>query len=395
MSFHPTHDARVAPRGRITVLHLIHTMAYGGVESVVLNWLSKLDPTRFEVHLACFANPGGTEMSFVGEAERCGFTVTKIPWGRRKPLWQAARALARLLRMRRVQVLHTHNEYADFVGAMAARLSAVKTVATVYVRGDFGWRRNVLQAIDRLALHGFDSITAHCEETRQQLTRLYPRRSIKTLICGFAVSNWPAMSLSERRAQRQAAGIADDQVLLVNVARLYPEKAQAFLLECFAEIVARAPRARLWIVGVGPLEAELKRRAAELNLNEVVRFLGWQDHWASLLPLCDVQVHPTLMEGVSLAVGEGMAAGLPVIASNVGGLGEIIKHQQTGLFFHAGDAQQFIEQTLRLIEDEAGRRRLGAAGRSFIEREYSLEVAVRNLEETYREVMKNCASASL
>lgn len=370
---------------RIGVMHLIHTVAYGGVESVVLNWLGAIDRARFDVHLVCFANPGGTEEPFVREAERRGFAVSRIVWNRRKPVWRAARSLAGLIRANKIDVLHTHNEYANIVGAVASFMRRVKTITTVYVRGRWGWRRNTIQAIDTLVLRRFDRVTAHCEETQRVMSRALPEHDIRTLICGFKI-NRDAEEPAERLARRRGRGVAADDVLLVNVARLYPEKDQAFLLRCFAEIVRRRPQARLWIVGVGPLEAELKSLAAGLNLLGHVRFLGWVESWSRLLPLCDVQVHPATIEGVSLAVGEGMAAGLPLVASEVGGLREIITHERTGLFVPHGDERKFIEQTLRLIDDAALRGKLGEAARRFIDEEYSIEVAVHRLEETYREM---------
>lgn len=372
--------------GRIKVMHLLHTMAYGGVESVVLNWLGEIDRARFDVRLVCFANPGETERAFVREAARRGFKVEKIPWSRRKPLLRSARALTRLMDQHQTQVLHTHNEYADFVGALAARLRPVKTISTVYVRGNFSWKRNLLQMLDGWVIRGFDAVTAHCEMTRAQLSQMLPSKEVKTLICGFAGTAHLA-SLPARRARRQQFGVQDEETLLVNVARLYPEKHQAFLLENFAEIVQQCPQARLWIVGVGPLEAELRALTARLGLKERVRFLGWVEDWQQLLPLCDVQVHPALMEGVSLAIGEGMAAGLPIIASDVGGLREVLTHRQTGILVPVDDKQRFVAETVRLILDKEEQQRLGAAARRFIEEQYSLTVAVGALEKSYDEVL--------
>jgi glycosyltransferase involved in cell wall biosynthesis len=369
-------------------MHLIHTMAYGGVESVVLNWLGKIDRERFDVRLVCFANPGETEAPFVREAAQRGFIVAKIPWNRRKPLLKSAYALKRLMQEHQTEILHMHNEYANFVGALATLLQPVKTISTIYVRGDFSWRRNILQTIDGLVIRCFDRVTAHCEMTRKQLAESLGAKDIKTLICGFESEHNEAMQGPEERlARRNQAGIKDGETLLVNVARLYPEKHQAFLLESFAEIVEKCPKARLWIVGVGPLEAELKSYATQLGVTDRVEFLGWVENWQSLLPLCDIQVHPALMEGVSLAIGEGMAAGLPVIASDVGGLREVLTHKRTGILVPSGDKPRFVEETVRLILNKDERLRLGSAAQRFINSEYSLGLAVRSLEETYSEVL--------
>jgi len=389
----PAPHTNVAAR-RISVLHLIHTMAYGGVETAVLNWLTNFDRERFDAHIACFANPGATERPFVEAAEQRGVRVWRIPWGRRKPIIKAGRALAALLRDQRVDILHTHNWYADFVGALAARLAPVKTITTLYVWFDYDWKRNLLQALDRRVIKRFDLVTAHCEDTRRKtIAGGYPAERLRVLNCGFATRR-ADLTPAERQARRRAFGVSDEEIVLANIARLYPEKAQAALLRCFKEIHRRAPQTRLWITGVGPLEAELKRSCAALGLDGVVSFLGFVNDLPQLLALVDAQVHPALIEGIPLAICAGMAAGLPIVASAVGGLPEILAGGRCGRLVPGGDEEAFVEAVLRLIAAPEEAARLGRAARQMIETDFSLDAAVRRVEETYLEVIGPCASES-
>lgn len=372
---------------RIAVLHLVHTVAFGGVETTVINWLLALDRRRFDVHLACFANPGGTEQPFVKAAESRGLRVLTIPWGRRKPLLRAARALAMLVRELGIDVLHTHNWYADFVGALARRLAPVRTVTTVYVWSDYDWRRNLLQAVDQYVIRTFDLVTAHCEDTyRKTLARGVPPRRLRVLISGFEATALPAPP-GERRRRRRAAGVADDEVLLANVARLYPEKVHDSLLRIFQAVLERCPRARLFIAGVGPREAELKALSRRMGLEARVRFVGFVGDLPTFLSLVDVMVHPAAIEGVPQAIGAGMAAGLPIVASAVGGLPEILEHGKTGLLIPAGDEGAFAQAVLSLIQAPEERRRLGSAARRFLETSYSIGAAVKRVENAYRDVV--------
>ena len=128
---------------KISVLHLIQTIGYGGVETAVINWLRKIDRSRFDVHLVCFANPGQTEAPFVEAAERQGLTVMKVPWSRRKPFLKSARSVARILRENRVDILHTHNSYANWVGLITRWMVPVKIITTLYVWDKLEWKRNV------------------------------------------------------------------------------------------------------------------------------------------------------------------------------------------------------------------------------------------------------------
>jgi len=387
-------DRRPEAPPRITVVHLIHTMAYGGIETVLINWLTAIDRTRFDVRLVCFANPGGTERPFVSAAETAGLSVSKIPWHRGKPVWRAARALGGLCRGWGAHILHTHNVYADLVGLLAARFCRVRTVTTLYVWGDFGWKRNLLQALDAWVVRRFDKITAHCEETRRQsVARGFSAEDIDLLICGYE-AHAVQLAPEERRRRRRALGLAEDAVLLANVSRLYPEKAQDSLLRCFKDIQARVPQSRLFILGVGPLEAQLKSLCTRLGLDPFVTFVGFSRTLHEFLALVDIQVHPSHMEGVPLAVCAGMAAGLPIVASRVGGLCEVLADGRTGRLVPPGDDAGFVDAVVDLIMNPGAARRLGLAAQHFITHDYSLQTAVKRVESTYHRLVAPCVSAS-
>lgn len=379
---------------RIRVLHLIHTMAYGGIETALLNWVHGFDRQRFEVHVVCFANPGDTEAPFVDAALRLGITVSKIPWNRGKPLLKASRALACLLRERKVDILHTHGWYADFVGALTARLVPVRTITTLYVWFDYDWKRNLIQLIDQWVIRLFDRVTAHCEATRLgTIERGVPAGEVDTLFCGFETHR-VEITPEERQSRRAARGVQDGEIVLVNIARFYPEKTHDALLRSFREVLRHHSGVRLWIAGVGPLEDQIRALCHQLGLDEHVDFLGFVTDLPNLLALADIQVHPAAIEGVPLAICEGMAAGLPVVASAVGGLPEVLDHGRSGVLVPAGDEGRFVAEVVRLIENPDEARSMGQRARHFIEHDYSLANAVAKVEHTYQEMMKSCVLAS-
>ncbi len=387
-----TATARLEPlstdRGaRIRVGHLIHSMAYGGIETALLNWVVSMNPARFEVHLFCFANPGGTEDAFVETAARRGLTVHRIPWSRRKPVFRAARAMAALACDMRLDILHCHNCYADVVGLAAARLAGVRTVTTVYVWHAFDWKRSVIQWIDLRVIRHFHQVTAHCEDARRgTVARGIPADRVTLLTCGFAHD---AVSLppEERRRRRAALGVGDDEIVLVNVARFWPEKAHDVLLDGFKAAHQRCPQLRLWLVGIGPEEGRIRAAVSALGLDRSVTFLGFEPKLADLLAIVDIQVHPSDIEGVSLAVCAGMAAGLPIVATRVGGLPEVLHHGRSALLVEPRQPLALAESVLTLVDQPDLARRLGAAARRFIEDEYSLTAATRRVEATYEAVM--------
>lgn len=376
--------------GKVKVLHLIHTMAYGGIETSLINWICSCDKSRFDVQLACFETAEGGEAPFVEAAERAGLEVHKIPWGRRKPLVKSTRALIALLRRLDTNILHLHNTYANLVGAIAARFAPVKTLTTLYVWDkDVDLKRTLLREIDKLAIRFLDRITAHCEETRKETIRLgFAEERVATLISGF-VSVRYEITPEERSRRRAEQGLSDRHLVLANIARFYPEKEQAMLLHVFSRISRQYPDLRLWMLGVGPLEGELRTLCTSLELDNKVDFLGFVSDLPPLLAQVDIQVHPSILEGVPLSICQGMAAGLPVIASSVGGIPEVIHHEETGLLVEKRDQAGFENAVGRLVDDEALRKRLGSNARHFMENDYSLEHAVAELEKYYLQMMEH------
>ncbi len=373
----------------IRVMHLIHTMAYGGIETALINWLKKIDNSRYKIHLVCFANPGNSEEPFVEAAKRNGISISKIPWGRHKPVISSTRALIKLIRRHNIDILHTHNFYAEFVGLFAARIAGVKLLTTMYVWGEKGWPVAVFQVIQKYLFRLFDVVSAHCERTRiGSIERGIDEAKTPLLICGFETHRVELTTI-ERTQLRAERGVSDDEIVLCNIARFYPVKRQDFLLQAFKIINERYPNTRLWIAGVGPLEDKLKSLCAELGLNEKVDFLGFVPDLPKLVAQVDIQVHPSYLEGVPLAICEGMASGIPIVVSDVGGLSEVIHNNKTGILVPPDDDEGFIEAVSNVIGDQSLQNRLGRDARYFIENDYSLETAVGYVGSLYGQMMKN------
>jgi glycosyltransferase involved in cell wall biosynthesis len=367
----------------LRVVHLLHTVAHGGVETLLINWTRALDPARIEVMIVCFANPDRSERPFQEAAERAGISVKTIPWSRAKPVFRASRAFSALLADFDADIVHTHNIYAELVGWIAARRVGAKVMTTQYVWSDFGWKRNAQQWFAARLLRHFDLVTSQCETTRQDtIRRGIPARDQSVLVTGIEpVRERP--DPAERHAIRAKYGSGPSDIVLVNVARLYPEKAQGLLLDCFVEIIRSRRQTKLWLMGVGPLESGLKERVAALGLEQHVTFLGFVVDFHRTLLSADIQVHSSYAEGVPLAICSGMAAGMPIVSTAVGGIPEILRHEETGLLVANGDRPAFVRETIRLIDDAELRQRLSRRAKEASETEFSLETAAAVLTAQY------------
>ena len=188
-----------------------------------------------------------------------------------------------------------------------------------------------------------------------------------------------ARSPSVGRAEmRRDIGIADDETLAITVARLAPQKNHAALLSAMPEILASHPGFRLALVGAGPLEAGLREAAAPFG--EAVRFLGHRDDVPGLLAAADLFVLPSFFEGLPLSIIEAMAAGLPVVATDVGGIDEVVARGVTGLLA-APDA--LGASILALLSDPCAAARMGQAGKRRFETDFSHTRMIRQTRDVY------------
>jgi glycosyltransferase involved in cell wall biosynthesis len=387
------------PVRKIRVLHLIHSMAIGGIETTVLNWVRFLDTDRCEFFVCCFAGDRGREYPFLEAAAAAAVgPIYTIPWRRSKPVFRAARALARHVRDLQIDIVHTHSYYANVVGAAFRLLQRdIPVVGTLYVWGHYDPLRMMLQFTDWCAMRFiYDGVTAHCENTVKQTLRLgFTEEEVALTISGVPAHERPS-SPEERARLRRKAGLGDDELLLVNLARIYPEKAHDQLLQSFKIIHDRIPRARLWIAGTGlpQLQAKLSALQSQLGLDGAASFIGFRSDVARILQMADIMVHPSHVEGVPLTILHGMTAGLPIVASDVGGVADVIKHGKTGVLVQENDVDGFASAVIGLAQSEPERRRLGHNALEFAVSEQSMATASRQLGAVYSKLLARRTGAA-
>jgi glycosyltransferase involved in cell wall biosynthesis len=380
-------SAAVRPGQKIRVVHLLHSVAYGGPETIVINCLRTQNKERFDVHLICFAQPNGCERPFVEAARAAGLSMHFIPWDRSKPVLKSARALTDYLREHQIDILHCYNTYAELVGVVAKRRTGVRLITTKWMWGKLDWKRAILQRLERFLVRYFDRVSAQSEfAARLTVQPGLPLERIEVLLSG---SEQPltAFSPDERTREREKLGARPDDIVFLHLARFHAEKAHDVLLRSFRQIVNACPNTRLWLCGVGPGLEAAQSLARELGLESSARFLGFKSDLSRLLPLADIQIHSSHMEGIPLALCSGLAAGLPIVATAVGGVPEIVQHNVNGLLVPPNRPDLLAESALRLADDRALREQFGEAARRFMRERYSLKAAVARLESVYEEMM--------
>jgi glycosyltransferase involved in cell wall biosynthesis len=358
----------------------MNTALVGGAEMVLLEMFRHLDPARIRPELVCLRD-GGT---LAEEFRASGFDVTVL--GRRG--WRDLRATARLWqhfrRSRPDVVLVPHFQRAPLVlGPWFARLSGVpaSVIAVhnmdLHVIGGRVLPRYVVETLritDGLAL----LVPSQGRYLRDhEGVGRFPWRRVPEYVVpnGIRIPDLPTSE--ERCAVRRELGLAADDVVAIIVARLTTVKGQDRLVRALARLAPARPRLKVVIVGEGPQREPLETLAAELGVSDKVVFTGLRRDVPRLLAAADLGVLPSLHEGVPMSVIEQMAAGLPVLASAVGGLPDVVGDGEEGFLVPAGDIDALCTRLAELVDDDDRRRAAGERARLRAEREFSVENTAR------------------
>lgn len=294
----------------------------------------------------------------------------------------AVLGLARDLRAAGADLVHFHTARAHWLGGLAARLIGVPAVATRRMdkRLRPGLRTRLTYAsLARRTAAISGSVQAQLEAggvPRARLVRIEDAVDPQTLR--------PSRS---REAVRAELGAGPGDSVLLTLGALVERKGHDLALRAAAELASGGRDVRLWIAGEGPARESLEALAAELGLGERARLLGARADVPDLLAAADVFLMPSRAEGLGVAALEAMAAGRPVVATRVGGLGEAVQHERTGLLIERPDAALLAAALARLLDDPALASRLGAAGPARITERYHASRMCAAYEALYREVL--------
>ncbi len=367
---------------RPTVCHVLHTLGVGGAEMLATR-LARRFSGLYRTVFACLDELGTLGEELAAE----GFPVHVL--GRRPGLdLGCVFRLARLLRRERVDVAHAH-QYTPFFYALAARRLARHPTILFTEHGRHypdhpRWKRKIF---NRLLLEQRDRVVGVGGAVRQALIRNegIPSHRVQVIINGIESERFAA-DRSTRAEVRRELALGSDDLVLLQVARLDPLKDHATALAALSHVVHERPATHLLLAGDGPLRGEIEGRARALGLEPHVRLLGTRRDVDRLLAAADVMLLTSISEGIPLTLLEAMAAGLPVVATRVGGVGEVVEHGRTGLLVQAGDDMTLAQAVLTLADSPVLRNEMGQHGRQRMEQFFSEKRMRERYGELYREL---------
>lgn len=377
----------------ISVLHVHNANYPGGIGTTLLGWFAHADRSRFAPRLYVFRERKGLHERSVSLFEAHGLEPELLPWGYARNLPGAVRRLVTEIRARPRTVLHSHDTRSDLVALVAARLTGTPLVISNHAWHPADLKRKVLESIRARLMKHADLVISVSRNTNQEtLDRGIPARKCVCLYSGVDVS--PYRHPPPKAEARAALGLDEDDIVIGNVARLWPEKEQASLIDAAAILAPDHPRLRFLIVGDGPLEMALRAQIARLGLERQVLMPGYRQDLVSVMAAIDTFAFPSSAEGTPMVIYDAMAIGLPIIASPVSGVGELLDDEQTALFVPPADSEAMARAIERLLADPSLARALGARAREIVESEYAVERAVDRLERLYEQLVEGSPDPS-
>lgn len=353
----------------ISLFLMVNTLETGGSERQFAVLAENLSPSRFQVHLGCVHHRGDM-------ADHLG-NIPEFPLGGSLYGWQSLRArlaLSRHLRKHQVQVAHAFDFYVNLTLIPAARFARVPVVIGSHRQlGDLMTPAQF--RAQAAAFRWCDAVVCNSQAGADRLAAAGVARQKLTVI-GNAL---PAAAFERASPALPRSGVPR----VVMVARMNAHyKNHAGFLRIAAEVHKRMPASEFLLVGDGPLRPEIERQSAALGLGDRARFLGDRRDIPAVLASTDVAVLTSDSEGLSNVILEAMAAGLPVVAYNVGGNAELV-NEQRGALVAPGDENEFAAAVLRLLSDANLRAQQGGNARQFVEQNFSLDRVRRQYEDLY------------
>ncbi len=369
-------------RGRVRVAILTGQLGKGGAEKGLYNLLAHADRSRFHFTVICL-NPGGWWAKPIRDT---GTEVVEVPENMSGTV-RRCKFIVRLLRNAQPDILHSWNFYPTAYCAVCGRVARIPVLIgslrnePEIILRKFGFKAKLIFR----SVHGF---VINSQYARTLLQRI----NIKTAPL-LVVYN--AVEVPEITDHAHAAAVLVESweiprgpSLIGTVGRLIPEKNHTMFLRVLKKALESGNNVHGIIIGDGPLRKALQGEADRMRLRNNLTFTGARDNVQELLPGLSVFCLTSISEGLSNAVMEAMAAGVPVVATDVGGIRELIDDGVSGFIVPSEDTEAMVEKVMRLLDSAELRRKVGMAGREKMMREFTVERMTDRLQNVYIEVLR-------
>jgi glycosyltransferase involved in cell wall biosynthesis len=358
-----------------------------GVKRLFAWMIPRFDKSRFNVSLVSLRKKDLSEETL----ESFGVDITYLHKGKFDPA--TLPALLKVIDRKQIDILHLHGYGATTFGRMAGKMRRIPSILHEHANlTDTPWFQKVA---DRALAPSTDIAIAVSRSTADFVVnaRQMPARRVKTVYLGVPLDEFSRSRTTQEVAlARRELGIEEGEAAIGTVTRLHESKGNSYLVEAAALVLKERPRARFFLVGEGPLLADLQAQAQALGLGDRFVFHGFARDVAAVVSAFDLSVFPSLWEGTPLTVFEALAMGKTILATDADGLLDVLTDDKDAMIVPKRNAQALANGIVRLLDDPALRSRLGSeAARTSLN--YDIATFVRKMERLY-EILQRVSRAT-
>jgi glycosyltransferase involved in cell wall biosynthesis len=366
------------------IVHLTASTFFGGPERQMLGLADQLSnhPSTFVSY-----SEGGRCGEFLTEVRKRGHSAVELA-SDTPNVRESLRELSGLLRDRAANVLVTHTFKPNILGRIAARRVGIPIVS---VSRGWTWENLKVRAyetMDRVNLRFVDHVVAVSAGQGERVRKAgVPSSRLSVIRNAARLNAFPSVRASGREVFSKFFP-ADKPLSLVVLAagRLSPEKGFDILLEAAPAVLQQTPHAHFILFGEGGERAKMEARVAELGLHDKFLMPGLTAELDRYLPQADVVVLPSYTEGLPNVALEASAAGVPIVATAVGGIPEVVQHEETGILVPSGQPRKLAAALNRLLQSEELRKEMGVAGQRRMQAQFTFEAQARQYEMLFEKI---------
>jgi glycosyltransferase involved in cell wall biosynthesis len=378
------------PSRTYKIAYLIDGLSMGGAERLMVPIVGYLSRAHFAPCVCALQSKDGNPMA--EELRALGVPVECLNIKHLRDL-DAIPRLTRYLKNVGADLVHTQLEAANILGNISAKLLRLPSVCTIHVMPSLHvkTKTKLHQKVEWFALRRFcDQVISVSEEARQYHIEISGSSSkqVTTIYNGIDLSPFLDMNYAlEREAVRAELGIPRDAQVLTTVAVLRPPKGIQFMIGALPAILAAHPNTYYLVVGSGTHRDSLIEEASRAGVSEQVIFAGMRRDVPRLMAASDVFILPTLTEALPTVLAEAMAAKLPIVASRVGGIPEMVTDARNGVLLEPEDSAALARACIQLLNSPERRFAMGQEGHRIVNQKFSIERQVHQLKELYLDLL--------
>jgi glycosyltransferase involved in cell wall biosynthesis len=387
------------------ILHIITRMIKGGAQRSTLLLADGLQmpPYNYEV-LLCSGEELGSEGELISEVHKRSLPFFVIGDLVRLPnLVKDIKALFRLyqlIKKRQFEIVHTHTSKAGVLGRIAAKLAGTPIIVHTPHGHIFHSYFSpavtfVYTLLEKFCSAFTDKIIMLTETERQEHIgpKIASPEKFVVIHSGVELEKFSGINIDIQN-KKEELKIGQNLDIVATVGRLVPEKGHCYLIESAKGVIRKNPNTIFLIIGSGPLKDELEAMAQRLGISGQFRFLGLRDDVPEILHTIDLFVFPSLNEGMGRVLVEAMACSKAVVASDVGGIRDVVLNQVTGTLVPPRDTDRLAEAILELLVDKEKRYRMGLEGKKRASGLFDIKTVVAQTDTLYKELQASRARAA-